>query len=80
MAGLFDVALAVRAIGQAAKLAAADVREAADQIRQDVAEANRATSGVTSASGGEQSMGASTGGSMTANSLATALKMQTGRL
>ncbi len=82
MAGLLDVAEMIGMIGAAAKLTAAELREAADAQRSYNEEAanSETTSSMNSAGGGTSSMGASSGGPVTAAGMSLALKQNQGRL
>ena len=84
MAGLLDVAEMIGMIGAAAKLTAADLREAADAQRsyneQAAVTGAETTSSMPSAGGGTSSMGASASGPLTAAGMALAVKQNQGRL
>ena len=84
MAGLLSVAEMIGRIGVAAKMAATDIREATEQIKQDVASVGGTSSAMGKSgdgSGGGASMGADqAGAAVGTNTLAAALQMTRGRL
>jgi len=85
MAGLLTVAEMIGRIGVAAKMAATDIREATEQIKQDVASVGGTSSSSMGksgdGSGGGKSMGADqAGAAVGTNSLGAALQMTRGRL
>ena len=84
MAGLLTVAEMIGRIGVAAKMAATDIREATEQIKQDVASVGGTSSAKSKSgdgSGGGASMGADqAGAAVGTNSLGAALQMTRGRL
>ena len=81
MAGLTVVAEMIGMIGQAARLAASDLAKAAEAADTYAAAVGASTgSSMGNAGGGASTMGASSGGPVTANGLSIALKQNQGRL